>query len=85
MHFESEIEAPKDWAEVRIETRGAEEDTVDDLLAEIKQTGLRAVIEASFIVVRLGDDAFARRSFEEGVVPDLHTRGFRATWMNRSL
>lgn len=80
MYIPEEITAPEVWTSVRIETAGVEADVVEELLFDIKETQLRVVQEGTAIVVYKNDDEIGLNSFENGVVPDLRVRGFRATW-----
>lgn len=80
MYIPEEIKVPEAWTSVRIETDGVDPDVVDDLLYEIRQTRLQVNQEGDAIVVHRSSDGMALRSFEDGVVPDLRVRGFRATW-----
>lgn len=80
MYIPEEITAPEAWQSVRIETDGVDHDLVDDLIYEIRQTRLQVTQEGDTIIVHRSSDGMALRSFEDGVVPDLGVRGFRATW-----
>jgi hypothetical protein len=82
MHFVPEITAPKDWKSVRIvPSSGLEPDVIEEFVAELRQTGLRVVEEAGAVLVERVEDVLAVASFVSGLVPDLETRGFRATWL----
>ena len=80
MLFDSEIQAPEGWEVVHIQTGAAPRDEVAELMAQIQDTGLKVSMEAGYIVVTKEGNSLAVRAFEDGVVPDLNTRGFRTTW-----
>ncbi len=85
MHFPPEITAPTDWKLVRIVAKpGVEADVVEEFVDELRQTGLRVVEEAGAILVERIENALAIASFVSGMVPDLETRGFRATWLKNT-
>lgn len=81
MLFDSEIQAPGNWEIVHIQTGAAPRDEVAELIAQIQDTGLKVKMEPGYIVVTKEGDSLAVRAFEDGVVPDLRTRGFGTTWL----